>query len=724
MSQAPRPITPDEQSRANVEFGLEQTYDMMRALNESDDPDKDAKLRRLFEYESELRAYQPPPPEPDPELSMTAEEPEAAPIRDWFASGPGPIEALKPMFGSARGTATGLFETVAGVGQLGVIGAAAMRVPGADVQGYNTGVNQFADQIRGMKWEDAPMSVKIPELTMRFGADSLLAVEATPAWALKAGGFWLNMRNAAVQGGEAAALYFDDSLDVADKVGSTALGALAGVSLMGLVHGIPAAFQTGRRKLVEHLAANADSVQAAAANRLKGMYTSLKDGLTFAQETGSRAIGNWQASQAGNWALRQYRTQTEALRGELAAFGERYGPTFNPVEQAGTIVERGPAAIRAATSELAGLRRTEFNSMMDSAETAITAARISGEGVAGSEQVMFDATRMAGELTDLVTELHIDKTMLTAPMQTLIAQLGVFKGQLPMETLVATLRKLNANEFNVLTGVTPEATQHAFSGKFKRMLFDSIDEAPDGTSDALTWIKRARQSWHERSMQYDSLRSSVAAKALGLDSAAADPVAALQAIRGSSLAEQGRLRGILEENDPDLLLQIKGQLWRDSMENATSLRRSVNEGSFDPVAFSEDILKQIGPDAGGVGGSPFQQLEDVAGLWSRSEVAQIRKGLEDVRAIVYHRTISGGTVSEQEMAMVGGGVIGNVQSSLPFTMRMLYKLISNDKLLFTPEGRALIQRAYETRGEPGFNAAFAAMMAETKQDWLGERPHR
>lgn len=645
-----------------------------------------------------------------PEQAATAfapAEPEGPPP---FAGRPlapnsGPFAPLKPVLDSARGAAAGLVGVAGGMGQL--VNLADNALPGksqVSPEDYKSAVKDLQTQVRGQSYEDAPYSVWMPEKATQLGVDAFANVGG------KVKGFWGTVRQIAANSAIGSAVYLDDAANLADKAQSTALGTLAGVGLLGLAHGAPAGWHSIRKVYNTFLDKNEDQLQREASKRLEGLYPELSGYLTAAQKSGSQRMASAQATAASNYAQSAYRKQTEILKGAMEKYGaERYGPGWNPEEAGAIIGQRGREAARREVSRLSSIKKAEWDAMINSAEAAVTARKIAGPGITGSEQVMFDASNVDAAVVDLVDQFNVSKAQLAPGLLRMMNEIKTFKGQVSLETLLDVLKKTNADNFNPLTGQVTDQAQQAFGKGFRNALFRAIDDVPDGTSDAMTWVKRARASYRERSDQLEAFRSSATAKALGLDGPSADPAAALASISKATPAEQARMRNLLsdrEVGDPELLTQLKGMVWRRSMSEAGSGAKAPIQGNFDPLAHAEEMLKMVGTEADGF-----------SGLFSKSEAATLRQNLSDIRTIAYQRSVGAKSPDEESLATVAGGVLGSPRGSAPFVARSLYRLVgASDWAMFTPQGRAAVQRAYQTRGTPAFESAFGQLVQGVKEN--------
>jgi len=641
---------------------------------------------RLGEYLAEIEAAEPPPP--------------AAPT--WKG---GARE------GALRTVAAGAARIPIGAGQLITFGLEAMDNPNKgpfnpSVRRYNAAAEDLLTSIRGKSYDnpDAPAAEWLTERGAELGLGMFMG---TPSKTKQIGDVLLNAaKNSAI----GAAASYDESETVAEKTGSIALGTLGGVGIAGALNAVPGAIATGYRWVMKRMMKNPDAAQAAAMADLQKMYPELAQWLTLGQKTGAPAMLETEARNAGRYAQAQYRQQASILKEALETYGERYGPNWDPEAVGSVLAERGPAAVRAEASNLSRIRKAEWDAMIGSAEAAVTARKIAAGGVEGYEQIMFDASKMDELLLRLGDDFNIPNTQLAPALQKMRREIEVFKGQLSIETLLDVLKKTNSENFNPLLGQVTAETQAAFGKAFRSGLFEMIDEAPDGTADAVTWIKRARQSYSQRSAQREAFRASVVAKTLGLEGPVADPAAALKAIVAASPQEQARFRTVLGEHDPQLLNEVRRAVWQQSMNSASDLSGPNTKAAFDPVSHAERMLRLVGTEADGL-----------SGLFSKTEATQMRALLEPIRSITAQRGFMARALEMEGAGMSAAAAMASPRAAAPFVARGFIRLFVADIMdrhLHTASGRAMIMGTYQAIGTPKFDAMLGRLLATSDAQFL------
>ena len=585
---------------------------------------------------------------------------------------PDPSVGMDPREASLRTTAAGLARIPVGAGQ--AVSALTDIVKPGTLQSYNQAADTFLDSIRGRKSGEQP-AADVVEKVIELGPGAL----AMPA--IQAAKFVNVIKSVGGSSAVAAATYFDPkAATVASKAESTVLGALAGVGLVGSLSGIVYGIKAAPRLYTSFVNKIKDTAQADAAGRLMAQFPRLAKLLTLAQKSGAQDAAKAEAAVAGNYALKNYRRIGDTLKKELGKYGEKYGDGWKPDEIAAQAGERGETAIRAAVTDLTNIRKIEYDAAMESAKAAVTTEKIVSAGIEGAAQKTISIPGLEDRLAELSAAFKISKDKLGPALQRLRLEVDRFGGEVSLETLVDTLQKANANNWNLAQGLT-DTQNYAFGKNVRKVLYDAIEATDDSVSDSVVWLKRARDSYRRRSGDIAQLRRSKVAKVLGLDARNPSPQAALESMMGADAGQQQLFRQTLEKHDPQLLAAARELWWNKALEGSTTLRGGQGAASsmFSPTAFAERMLKVIGPGE-----------KSTAGLFSKADASQIRAVLQDLRAADFGFESFARGPDIENIAMVATNVSPAGTQSRPFLTRMLWRTIGAkryERLLFTTKGR-------------------------------------
>lgn len=608
------------------------------------------------------------------------------------------MEKAAPGPRASRGSvlAKGAREIAAGVARI-PIGAGQAASAVADFVGakgtlrnYNEAAEQFLADVRG-----GPKATGV-ERVAEFAAGAATSPTA------KARGLAQTVKTISGTSVLGAVTQYDpEAASLADKSGSAALGSLAGIGLSGTL----ATLQFGAKNLpgalVRFVNKQVDPAQQQAAEELMSDFPKLRELLPIAARTGSVKGAQQQTSVAGNYALKTYREIANTLKDGLEEYGDRYGARWSPDEVAAHLGPRGEVAIRKAVTDLTDIKNKEWNAAMDSAKAAITTERIAARGVTGAEQAAIPVGDLETRLVELTEQFQISKNQLAPSLQRFRREAAAFNGNVSLETLVDTLQKANSDNWSLAKGLTDEQ-QHAFGKQVRQMLFGIVDDADPQVSDAVTWLKRAREGYGQRARQVAALRGSKVAKVLGLDTPNPSPQDAFESMVRADRGTQALFRETLEKHDPELLRAAKQLWWKQIMNDASAL--STGSGAspaFDPVAFAENMLETAG-----------RSDDAVAGLFTKAEAAQIRNVLKNVRAVNFGFGGFNARGPDGENIVM---VMSNpAQSqSAPFKARLLWRMFGSEKFekaLFTQEGRARLMRVLAVKDKPELTTAVSRFM--------------
>ena len=617
-----------------------------------------------------------------------------------------------------RPAAAGLVAgTVAGFGQLAVYGSeAASRVLGVEsplgtLAEYNSAANDLLKSIRGAdKPEDWSMP-RVVETIAEFAP--ALALPNPTASSLKLKDVAVNGLKA---GGYGAAIMFDDADTLSEKTSSIALGSLAGLGLSAGINIAGATAKAGHKWWVGKMANQRDDAHREAIINVVNQFPELKEWLTIGQRTGSAAMLDSEARAAGKYALATYRKQAEILGNGLRQFAQRYGAGFDPMQLAASVGRRGTQVGRSYLRDLRQVRNQEWDAMMGAAEGAITARKIASQGIEGAEQSVIPIGDLENALMDMADRYGFaaNKMDFGAAVQRLRKEAAAFNGNVSMETFVDTLKKMNSDNFTVASGQgSNPLVNDAIAKDFRQMMFDIVDNAPDNVNDAITWVKRARQSYSQRMTQIEEFQKSAISEALGTNGPVKDPVEALMSIGNLSRGEQAKAREILSKYDPQLLNEMRGQFWDQALQKAqVTSRGTPNQAGFDIDKFLLEMMD----------GGELRQ----AGLYSESEAAMMKEILPDLRAINYKLNSMAKAPELENTAMTAGQGIKSGFANMAFVARQGFRFYNKffDERYFTPAGRAALRAAAVAKDPAALDAALGRLivMSGVAPGTLGMEP--
>ena len=544
-----------------------------------------------------------------------------------------------------------------------------------------------------------------------------------------------------------AATSIDENAKASQATSSGALALLVGTSIPTVASAVPWVAKAIPRRWVAKLQEAFSEDQMRAVDELTQQFTSvdphgnptglsesLGDWLTYGQRTGNQGMLQTEAKIAGDYASNAYKKQADILREGLLQYGDRYGRAWQETlkevgdprteDVAGRISaalrgqngpindmnglaqlsgERAQGVIRQARSDLADIRRREFNSMLDSADAAVTAEKIRSKGVVGAAQIPLAMPSFQEGLVSLMAQHGVTKQQLGPAASAMLNELGAFKGHVSLETFMKTLRGMTEGNGPIVHGLANADAERSFGNAFKSLMFDTVDDLTKDldfskridTSQlgpearALFFIKAARRSYAERSAQFDALGASRVAAALGLDVAHLTPETALVQFAKAGRSEQIMLRQILNQHDPALLGEVKSMVWRDAIRSAEHQAGGMTKATFDPLQAADNLMQLVGT-----------KDDQFAGLFSPAESMQIRKAISNIRAIDVRLRGTGQAADPEKVAMsfANWGTV----ASRPFIIQQVYRFITRenlDKMLFTPEGRKALEGA---TGAPSF----------------------
>lgn len=635
------------------------------------------------------------------------EQEQAASLLDAFASGDPEQEAMDArqaqMRSLDRNVLTGLAQIPLSLGAAVTGGLEAVgALPEGKFDYYQAARRDISNKLLGGEK---------PRPWVQKGAEFLGSLPIGAAG--KAGTVVGALRTAAGNALVGSASGIDRNATAAEAAQSGALGMLIGTAIPG---GLSVAdwSRTAIPKFwLSHINKAADAEQQASVQELLSQFPQLNDWLTLGQRSGSQATLQTEARLAGNYALEAYKKQAEILRDGLKQYGERYGAQWDDTLQGVTKLSGGRAqlAIRSARKDLAEIRSIEYNSMMDAAEAAVTAEKISIPGVRGSAQIPIDMSTFRGRLVDLMEEYKVDRTKLAPEPAKMLREMEAFKGNLSLETFVANLKAMTAEGKAPAVGFNTADEARAFADRYKDLMFSTVDEL-DNSHDAFAWIKRARQSYAERSGQFDALGQSAVAKALGLDVQQMDPGQALMAFINKGRAEQQQLREVLQEYDPQMLNEVRGLVWKEAIRTAERQSGGMTKASFDPLKAADNLMQLVGTK-----GDEFE------GLFSRAEADQIRAAVSNIRAIDVRLRGMGQAAEPEKVAMTAAN--WGTAASRPFLLQQLWRFVTRNKverMLFTPEGRDMLKNAVDTKDFPKLSQVLARGMASSYGSLVATAP--
>lgn len=579
--------------------------------------------------------------------------------------------------GVAKNVAVGLTQIPASL-----VSAVAL---GTDAVGLTTGdfdemQRQRREQASAMLGDSEPMP--IVQKMAEFGGGLPLTVPSKSAALLPV------LKSVTANAGIGVATSIDRNASVAEATQSGALGLLVGVGLPATISSVDWA-RTGIPRLwVNHVNKGGDADQASSVAELLGQFPQLSDWLTLGQRSGSQAMVQTEARLAGNYALEAYKRQAEILRDALRQYGERYGAQFADLVSGVNKLSGGRAqmVVRSAVSALAKIRSLEYNSMLNSAEAAVTAEKIAIPGVRGAAQIPIEMSGFRTQLVSLMEDFGVTAKTLGAGPARMLNELETFKGNMSLETFVKTLRELNTENFTAARGLGGDQ-ERAFAQRFKDLMFSTVDNM-DESHDAFTWLKRASASYKERSGQVEALRNSAVAGALGLKVEKADPGSALVAFVNKGRAEQAQLRELLSRRvedggDPQLLNEVRGLVWKEALRTAERESGGMTKASFDPLKAADNLMQLVGTKG-----------DEFSGLFSKAEADQIREAVANVRAIDVRLRGAGQAAEPEKVAM--SFTNWGTAASKPFIMQQLWRFVMRtdvEQLLFTAHGRDILKNA-------------------------------
>ena len=572
---------------------------------------------------------------------------------------------------------------------------------------YDNAGRDFLEMVRGTEAQNASRESKWGETVFDLGTAIALSPKNAATSFPKAIGL------AAGEGALGAATTFDSLSDMGEKTNSIAAGTLFAAGATTGLKGLGWALGKTGKWILSKINSGGPEDQAAIIAELEQQFPGIAGLLTKGQQSGSPGMLKFEGTAAGRRALEAYQAQAAILEEGLKDFGRRWGGNWNAGELGVIAALRGQPAMRQLISDLANVRRTEWQAMIGSAEAAVTQAKTVAGDLASTEEVMFRVPNLQAKMTELLDEYDISKEGLDGIFRQFANEVTTFQDGVSMDTFLKMLKKTNGNNWNVTSQLKEEAAIR-FGDDFRKMMFNVIDEADAAQNTATSFIKAARASYTQRSFDMDVARNSAISKYLGLDTPVASPTDALRQIARQSPEEAARTATWLSKTDPDLLGEIRKIAWDDVMKEATaSVPASQSAHPFDPFRFAAKMLDRLGDAEAELGPAALQ----FRSLFSEADRMNMRNLLPKINRIMQNPPKGARSFDPESAVMTGGGALLNAPSKgvaqyLPFGIRQLYRLTMEDWLdarLFTAAGRRLIDDADKAVGTAKYNTALGAL---------------
>lgn len=658
------------------------------------------------------------PPAPEPES-----EPQAPPTPGAYMPGNSgnPYAPGGPMgFGApehTRAAAVGLVQPAVGLGQTATAAGEWLGIlDQGSTEEYSKAAEDVLSFLRGP--DPTGNNEKISnavEFATNFGVSMLVA----PA---RGAGFLKTVGTSAVGGAFGAAAMFEKGADLAEKSHSVALGALLGGGLQFGISSFPRVKKAISDLYVKSMTEGADPRYAAAMEQLTELIPGLKDELTIGQMTGAPRMLAFESESAAKEGFAAYRRQIERVHAALKDFGDRWGGIWNPEELGAIAAKRGPVAMRKVIQDITNRGKIEWDALHDAATAIVTHGKKTVGGLKSTSQDLIEMPNLWDNVVEVARRfgLPTDRKQLlgalSPELKAMLHEFEVFERKgLSLDGWIAARKATNGN-LHVVNSQLKDAANTAFGRQLKKALDAAIDPDNPQYAQIKDLLNAADAAYAANRMEVYAVRRSASAKHLGLKMPAPNPREALGAIGKMKPEDAGRTAEWLAKHDPDLLSEMRGEVWRDVMEAAEIGGAGIAD--MDVPMFAKEMLKILGPAKGGtMAGRPSPQLvasiKQFSSLFPPEDAAELQFLLPRLQAMFQHMPAGGAPPNIKALfqTIVGavpgvggsGGALNSVQRGAPFLAREFYMFSffkKPDKMLFTKEGRQFLMEAYRSADNP------------------------
>lgn len=273
--------------------------------------------------------------------------------------------------------------------------------------------------------------------------------------------------------------------------------------------------------------------------------------------------------------------------------------------------------------------------------------------------------------------------------------------------LLRSFRRISSGEVPVFDSAAPGSNQN-LSLALKKAMLDSMDDGAVN-KEAADAIKSLRQIYAFDQAQIAGINNRLMAGVFGVDDISAlDAKAAWNTFRGKSVEAQKATAQILEELNPALLDDIRGQALRDVVNRSFVPGQQQSLTAYNPTRLAQELALDTGTEGGAM-----------RGLFNSKDALELRRVGQALRTI---NETAGGAFESAAATQVENASINVISRSPEFLARWMSGVMirgsTMERALQDPAMRQAIINVADTSVTGAKRQAAMLYIAITTADWM------